>query len=88
MTGCTTATMAAPLLASGLARFEAALDGYGTSPVCQFYAITTVFQLYHGSDMVYEMKRRKPELTLLPTQRIFNLPGKAWYDSNWSLMMM
>ena len=33
----------------------------------------TVFQLYHGGDMMYEMKRRKPEPTLLPTQGIFNL---------------
>ena len=37
------------------------------------YAITTVFQLYHGDDMMYEMRRRKPKPTSLPTQGIFNL---------------
>ena len=31
-------------------------------------AIATVFQLYHGGDMMYEMRRRKPEPTLLSTQ--------------------
>ena len=25
-----------------------------------FYAISTVYQLYHGGDMIYEMRRRKP----------------------------
>ena len=41
-----------------------------------FYAIETVFQLYHnhGGDMMYEMRRRTPESTLVLTQRIFNLP--------------
>ena len=29
-----------------------------------FYAIATVFQLYHGSDMMYEMRRREPKSTL------------------------
>ena len=38
------------------------------------YAIATVFQLYHGSDMMYAMRKRKPEPTLLPTQGIFNVP--------------
>ena len=37
------------------------------------YATATVFQLYHGSDMMYE-RRRKPDPTLLPTEGIFNLP--------------
>ena len=37
------------------------------------YTITTVFQLYHGGNMIYETRRRKPEPTLLPTQWIFNL---------------
>ena len=37
-----------------------------------FYAMATVFRLYHGGDMMYEMKRRKPESTLLLTQGIFN----------------
>ena len=38
------------------------------------YAIATLFQLYFGSDMMYEMRRKKPESTLLPTDGIFNLP--------------
>ena len=38
-----------------------------------FYARATVLQLYHGSDMMYEMRWRKPKHTLLLTQRIFNL---------------
>ena len=39
-----------------------------------FYSIATVLLLYHGSDMMYEMKRRKPESIFLLTQGIFNLP--------------
>ena len=39
-----------------------------------FYAIPTVFQLHHGVDMMYEMRIRKPEPTLLPAQGVFNLP--------------
>ena len=39
-----------------------------------FYTIERVVQLYHGGDMMPEMRRRKPEPTLLPTERIFNLP--------------
>ena len=39
-----------------------------------FYVRATVFQLYHDGNMMHEMRRRKPELTLLPTQEIFNLP--------------
>ena len=38
-----------------------------------FYAIATAFQLYHGGDMMYEI-RRKLEPTRLQTQWIFNLP--------------
>ena len=48
-----------------------------------FYAIATVFQFYHGSYMMYEMRRRKPESTLLPTQGIFNHPnhiGMVWEE--------
>ena len=37
-----------------------------------FYAIVRVFQLYHGSDMMYMMRRRKPKPTFVPTQRSFN----------------
>ena len=57
-----------------LLRCEAALYGCGTNPVCLFYAITTLFHLYHGGDKMHEMRRRKPEHSLLPTQGIFNLP--------------
>ena len=56
--------------------FEAALHGCGTGPVSLFYVITTVFQLYQGGDMMYEMRRRKSETTLLPIQGIFNLPHR------------
>ena len=38
-----------------------------------FCGIATAFQ-FHGSDMMYEMRRRKPEPTLLLTQGTFNLP--------------
>ena len=47
------------------------------------YAIATVIQLYHDSDMMYEMGRRKSEATLLQTQGIFNLPhviGMVWEE--------
>ena len=37
-----------------------------------FYAIATVFLLYYGGVMMYEMRRIKREPTLLPTQGIFN----------------
>ena len=39
-----------------------------------FYTTATLFQLYPGGDMLYKMKRRKPEPTLLSTEGIFNLP--------------
>ena len=48
-----------------------------------FYTITTLFQLYHDSDMMYEMRRTNPEPTLLPTQGIFNLShhiDMAWEE--------
>ena len=47
----------------------------GTTLYCLllFYTMATLFQLYRGSDMMYEMKRRKPDPTLLPTHGIFNL---------------
>ena len=49
-----------------------------------FYAIATVFQLDHGGDMMYEMRRRrKPEATLLLTQGTFNFPhhiGIIWEE--------
>ena len=53
-----------------------------------FYAIATVFQLFHGGDM-YEM-RRKPEPTLLPTQGIFNLANHIGMVSEelWPLMTL
>ena len=45
-------------------------------PFVVVLAIARVFQLYLGGNTMYEMRRRKPdaEPTLLPTQRIFNLP--------------
>ena len=48
-----------------------------------FYAIATAFQLYHGGAIMYEMRKRKPESTLLSTQGIFNLPhhiGIVWEE--------
>ena len=33
-----------------------------------FYTIATVFQLYHSGDIMYEMRREKPEPMFLPTQ--------------------
>ena len=50
-TGCRTAAMAPSLLLTPV-RCEAALQDCGTSLLCLFYAIATVFQLYHGSDML------------------------------------
>ena len=46
-----------------------------------FYAIATVFQLYKGDDMMYDMRRRKPKPTISLTQGIFNVPhhtDMAW----------
>ena len=39
-----------------------------TQGVCLllFYIIATVFQLYFGSDIMYEMRKRKPEPILVP----------------------
>ena len=34
----------------------------------------SVSDIYCGGDMMYEMRRRNPEFTSLPTQGIFNLP--------------
>ena len=48
-----------------------------------FYAIAILFQLYHGDDMMYEVRRRKFEPTILPTQGIFNLShyiGTVWEE--------
>ena len=48
-----------------------------------FYVIAKVFQLYHGTDMMYEIRRRKPEPTLLPMEGIFNPPhhiGMEWEE--------
>ena len=68
-----TAIAAPLLLTGGSVRCEAMLHGSGTSPICLFYARATLFQLYHGGYLMYEMRRRKPEPTCLPTQGIFNL---------------
>ena len=43
-----------------------------------FYAIVTVFQLYFDIDIMYKIRRRKPEPTLLPIQVIFNLPHSIY----------
>ena len=59
------------LLTSGPVRCGAVLHGGGTR-LGLFYATVTVFQLYHGGDRMYEMRRRKPEPTLLQTQEIVN----------------
>ena len=72
---CSTAVMAAPpLLTSGRVRYEAMFHSCATSLVCLFYAIATLFQLYHGGDIMHEMRMRKPEPRLIPTQGIFNFP--------------
>ena len=42
-------------------------------PICLLLLFATVFQLHHGSGMMYEVRRRKADPTLLPTQGIFNL---------------
>ena len=44
-----------------------------------FYIIATVFQLdlYLGGDLMYEMRRRKHEPTLVPTQGIFNFSHQS-----------
>ena len=41
-------------------------QGWSVTGVCLlFYAIATVFQLYHGGDMLYEIRRKtKPTLDL------------------------
>ena len=76
--------MAVPLLlTSGPARCEAVIPSCGTGPVCLFHAIATLFQLYHGADMIIKMKRRKLEPTHLLTQGIFNLwhhIGMVWEE--------
>ena len=55
-TGCITTAMGASLLlTSGLARCEAALHGCRACLVCLFYAIATVFQLYHGGDVINDV---------------------------------
>ena len=44
---------------------------YDQGFVCLFLFNTiTVLQLYHGGDLVYEVRRNKLEPTILPTQRI------------------
>ena len=39
-----------------------------------FSTIAMVFQLYHGGDMMYELRRKESEPALLLTQGIFKLP--------------
>ena len=49
------------------------LDWTLNSFVLLFYAIAIVVQLYHGANMMHEM-RRKPEPTRFLTHEILNLP--------------
>ena len=60
-TGCRTAAMVEPLLlTSGLVRCEA--TGI-VGQACGFlFAIATVFQLYHGGEIVYKMRRESLSL--------------------------
>ena len=46
----------------------------GQARLVLFYAIATVFQLYHSHHFMYQIRRRKPEPTLLQTQGLFNVP--------------
>ena len=39
-----------------------------------FYGIATVFQLYYGGNLMYKMRGRKTEPTILLSQGIVNLP--------------
>ena len=43
------------------------------------YIIATAFQFYHGSDMMHEMRWRKPEPTLLPTQGVLAFDDAIGY---------
>ena len=62
-TGCRTAVNGASLLLmGGPARTKSVLHGCGTSPVCSFYAIATVFQSYHGCDMIMRCTGETPSL--------------------------
>ena len=38
------------------------------------YTLATVVQLHHGDNMMYELRKRKPEPALLPIEGLFNLP--------------
>ena len=71
--------MAAPLLlTSDLAKCETVLHDCGTSPVCLSYAIDAVCQLYHGGDMVDEM-RKKSESALSPLGELCPRPVNSRY---------
>ena len=41
-----------------------------------FDAIATVLQLYLGGDMMYKIRRGKPEPTLLSMQEVFSFPHR------------
>ena len=78
-TGCRAAAIVAPLhLTSGPARCEAALHGCGRSPVCLFYAITTVFQLYHGGDMM-TLEGESPSLHFYQYRHCMRETGLWWH---------
>ena len=51
-------------------RSETVLHDCGTSPASLSYDRPTAFQIYDGGDMMPEMRRRKPEPTLLQTKDI------------------
>ena len=72
-----------PFLTSRQVRWKVALQGFWRRAVSLYGAIATVFQLYHASDVIYEMRRRKPEPALLLIEGIFNVPhhiGMVWEE--------
>ena len=75
--------MAAPVfLNSGPPRCEAGIHSCGTNMICFFHAIATIFQLYHGTDMVWDEKE-KTQAYILMNQGIFNTPhhiGMVWEE--------
>ena len=79
-TGYQTAVMVSLLLTSDPVKCEPVLPGCGESPLCLFYTTSTLFQVYHGCDMICKMIKRWPDPTLLPSQSIFNLQAYNFTD--------
>ena len=56
-------------------------SGYSVVDVRLFVVVVvlrhsnSISVLFHGGDVMYEMTRKKPEATHLPTEGIFNLPN-------------